>query len=63
MVGGIEGVGDEEFVDIVGDVAGDVLRNKKQKNVELDEFEWYYARRIVTTTFFSIRLNNTIHYA
>lgn len=31
MVGGIEGVGDEEFVDIVGDVAGDVLRNKKQK--------------------------------
>lgn len=28
VVGGIEGVGDEDFVDMVGDVAGDELQLK-----------------------------------
>lgn len=32
VVGGIEGVGDEDFVDIVGDVAGDVLKLRRKKN-------------------------------
>jgi len=32
VVGGIEGVGDEEFVDMVGDVAGDVLNEQNNES-------------------------------